>query len=47
MTTYCSHGFAATVVAFALSLLGQDDVAVYDGSLAEWAADPARPLETG
>jgi thiosulfate/3-mercaptopyruvate sulfurtransferase len=47
VTTYCGNGFAATVVAFALSLLGQDDVAVYDGSLAEWGADPARPLETG
>jgi thiosulfate/3-mercaptopyruvate sulfurtransferase len=47
VVTYCGNGFAATVDAFALALLGRADVAVYDGSLAEWAADPARPLETG
>jgi thiosulfate/3-mercaptopyruvate sulfurtransferase len=30
-----------------LALLGRDDVAVYDASLSEWAADPALPMETG
>lgn len=45
--TYCGGGIAATMDAFALSLLGRDDVAVYDGSLVEWAADPNRPLEIG
>ncbi len=42
--TYCGGGIAACGVAFALTLLGDSDVAVYDGSLAEWSADPALPL---
>jgi thiosulfate/3-mercaptopyruvate sulfurtransferase len=46
VTTYCGNGFAATVAAFGLALLGHSDVAVYDGSLAEWASDPSRPLES-
>lgn len=43
--TYCGGGIAATAVAFALKGLGRDDVAVYDGSMNAWTADPARPLE--
>ena len=43
--TYCGGGIAATVAAFQLARLGRDDVAVYDGSMTEWASDPARPLE--
>lgn len=42
--TYCGGGIAATTVAFALALLGRDNVAVYDNSLLEWAADPALPM---
>ncbi len=45
--TYCGGGIAATADALALTLLGEEDVAVYDGSLAEWTADPALPLEVG
>jgi thiosulfate/3-mercaptopyruvate sulfurtransferase len=45
--TYCGGGIAATSDAFALALLGVRNVAVYDGSLAEWTADPALPLERG
>jgi thiosulfate/3-mercaptopyruvate sulfurtransferase len=45
--SYCGGGISATVVAFAAALAGRDDVAVYDGSLTEWAADPSRPLVTG
>ena len=45
--TYCGGGIAATSDAFALALLGRDDVAVYDASLTEWAADAALPLVTG
>lgn len=45
--TYCGGGVAASSVAFALGLLGVDDVAVYDGSMLEWSADPSLPLVTG
>lgn len=44
--SYCGAGIAASSVAFALALLGRDNVAVYDGSLFEWAADPNLPMET-
>ena len=44
--TYCGGGIAATSDAFVLTaLLGENDVAVYDGSLSEWLLDPARPME--
>ena len=45
--TYCGAGIAATIDAFACVLVGQDRVAVYDGSLSEWALDPDAPMETG
>jgi thiosulfate/3-mercaptopyruvate sulfurtransferase len=45
--TYCGGGIAATLDAFALELCGHPDVAVYDGSLSEWARDPGAPMETG
>lgn len=44
--TYCRAGIAASSDALILTLLGQRDVAVYDASLAEWAADPSLPLAT-
>lgn len=47
VVTYCGGGIAAASDAFALHLLGQDAVAVYDRSMAEWAADPDLPLVTG
>jgi thiosulfate/3-mercaptopyruvate sulfurtransferase len=47
VVTYCGGGIAATLTAFALARLGHDDVAVYDGSLSEWSADPDAPMETG
>lgn len=43
--TYCGGGIAASSAAFALSLLGVDDVAVYDGSMAEWGRTDL-PMET-
>lgn len=45
--TYCGGGIAATADAFALVLLGHDDVGIYDNSLNEWANDPSLPMQTG
>lgn len=45
--TYCGGGIAASSDALALTLLGVPNVAIYDGSLSEWAADPTLPLERG
>ena len=45
--TYCGGGIAAAQNAFIMTRLGFEDVAVYDNSLQEWAADPANPMETG
>lgn len=42
--TYCGGAIAATVDAFALTLLGYTNVSVYDGSLLEWTADPTLPM---
>lgn len=44
---YCGGGISATTDAFALELLGHTNVAIYDGSMSEWAADDALPIETG
>jgi thiosulfate/3-mercaptopyruvate sulfurtransferase len=45
--TYCGGGIAASSDAFILTLLGVPHVAVYDGSLSEWTADPTLSLEIG
>jgi thiosulfate/3-mercaptopyruvate sulfurtransferase len=45
--TSCGSGMTACVLIFALHLIGKDDVALYDGSWAEWGADPSTPKETG
>lgn len=44
---YCGGGIASSSVAFILTLLGVENVAVYDGSLLEWASQPELPLEMG
>jgi thiosulfate/3-mercaptopyruvate sulfurtransferase len=44
---YCGGGVSATVDVFAMSLLGRNDVRLYDGSLTEWSANPELPLEIG
>ena len=43
--TYCGAGIAACSDAFALTLLGKENVEVYDGSLMEWAAEASLPME--
>jgi thiosulfate/3-mercaptopyruvate sulfurtransferase len=45
--TYCGGGIAASQTAYLLTLLGHEKVALYDGSMTEWAADPTLPLVTG
>ena len=47
MICYCGGGIAATTDALALTLVGHSNVAVYDGSMREWAADESLPMETG
>lgn len=42
--TYCGGGVGATMTGLALKLLGHDDVALYDGSMLEWANDPSLPM---
>jgi thiosulfate/3-mercaptopyruvate sulfurtransferase len=44
---YCGGGISATMDALALVRLGHPSVAVYDGSMSEWARDPNLPMETG
>jgi thiosulfate/3-mercaptopyruvate sulfurtransferase len=47
VVTYCGGGIAATGVAHALAMVGRHDVAVYDGSMTAWSANPELPLVTG
>ncbi|CAG9251983.1 3-mercaptopyruvate sulfurtransferase [Paraburkholderia unamae] len=44
VVTYCGGGVTAAGIALALTVCGADDIAIYDDSLNEWAADPALPL---
>jgi thiosulfate/3-mercaptopyruvate sulfurtransferase len=46
IVTYCGGGIAACSDAFVLTLLGVENVAIYDGSLTEWTDDPETPMET-
>ena len=44
---YCGGGISATVDGFACQLLGKTNVAVYDGSMADWVRDESLPLTVG
>ncbi|MEO6152256.1 MAG: sulfurtransferase [Croceibacterium sp.] len=43
----CGSGVTASVLLFAMHLIGKDDIALYDGSWSEWGADPSTPRATG
>lgn len=44
VVAYCGGGITAAGTALALAIVGAGNVAVYDGSLSEWSADPALPM---
>ena len=47
VVAYCGSGVTASVLMFALALIGAPKTALYDGSWAEWGSDPATPKQTG
>jgi thiosulfate/3-mercaptopyruvate sulfurtransferase len=47
VTTTCGSGVTASVLLFAMHLIGKSDTALYDGSWSEWSADPATPKAQG
>ena len=48
VVTTCGSGVTASMLSLALSVIGQTNAAVYDGSWAEWGQDSLdTPVETG
>ena len=47
LTATCGSGVTASVLLFALHLVGVDSAALYDGSWSEWSADPETPKQQG
>jgi len=43
--TYCGRGYAGACGLLALKILGYERARLYDGSWAEWSADPTLPAE--
>lgn len=44
LVLYCGGGISAASLALSLVLIGEEEGAIYDGSLQEWSADPTLPL---
>jgi len=44
--TYCGGGYYGAFDLFVLYLMGHENAALYDGSWAEWSANPELPVET-
>ncbi len=47
VTATCGSGMTASVLLFAMELIGKHDTALYDGSWSEWGRDPDTPKQTG
>lgn len=47
VATSCGSGITASILALGLHLIGHENVAVYDGSWAEWGLPGDAPVETG
>jgi len=47
VVTTCGSGITASVLLFALHLIGKNDTALYDGSWMDWGADPDTPKLQG
>lgn len=45
--TYCGSGIASSSLAYALTLLGYENVSVYDASMCEWGNDDSLPMVAG
>lgn len=44
---YCGGGIAASNTAFTLSLLGYENISIYDGSMLEWGNYSSLPMDVG
>ncbi|MFZ0569274.1 MAG: sulfurtransferase, partial [Rhodomicrobium sp.] len=42
--TTCGSGVTACILALSLAVTGNEWASVYDGSWAEWSADPSVPV---